>query len=58
MNQVSKGPMVEMSRGGAQRGAGALTAFGRKVLRLYQKIDRESGATARPDALRLARLLE
>ena len=58
LNRDPQRPMVETVRGGAQGGTGSLTPFGRKVLALYQQMDRASTAAARPCALKLAKLLQ
>ena len=57
LNRNSKRPMVTLSRGGASGGAAVVTAFGRKVLRLYQKMDKESRKVAAPYGRKLLRLI-
>jgi molybdate transport system regulatory protein len=51
-------PMVEMSRGGASGGTAAVTAFGKKLLTIYQRMERESARAASPYARKLAGLLK
>lgn len=58
LNRDPDRPMVEMSRGGAGGGAGKLTALGKEVLALYQKMEDESTKVASPYGRKLARLLE
>jgi molybdate transport repressor ModE-like protein len=50
--------MVEMSRGGTQGGAAKVTPFGKKVIALYQSMERKSLSAASPDGRKLARLLK
>jgi molybdate transport system regulatory protein len=50
--------MIEMSRGGVGGGAAMVTQFGKKVLALYQSMDRESRKAASPYSRKLAKLLE
>jgi molybdate transport system regulatory protein len=42
MNDCFREPLVNARRGGAGRGAAALTDMGREVLDLYRRIERES----------------
>src|SRR5262245_37068740 len=59
LNHDPQRPMVELSRGGAGGGGtGKITAFGRRVLELYQEMDRASAKAARPYGRRLAKLLQ
>jgi len=58
LNRHPERPMVETSRGGTRRGTAKLTAFGKKVLRLYQNMERKSARAATPDGRKLARLLQ
>jgi molybdate transport system regulatory protein len=51
-------PMIEMSRGGARGGTAKASSFGRKVLALYQRMERKSASAASPDGRKLARLLK
>ena len=57
LNRDPKRPMVETTRGGAGGGAGKLTAFGEKILALYQRMEIESAAAARPYGKKIADLL-
>src|SRR5262245_51788424 len=41
MSRCFARPLVERRRGGAERGAAALTAEGRAALRLYRRMERE-----------------
>jgi molybdate transport system regulatory protein len=50
-------PMIAMSRGGTSGGSATVTSFGKKVLALYQSMERKSASAASPDGRRLARLL-
>jgi molybdate transport system regulatory protein len=59
LNRDPQRPMVELSRGGAGGGGtGKITAFGRRVLELYQEMERASASAARPYGRRLTRLLQ
>jgi molybdate transport system regulatory protein len=58
LNSDPDRPMVEMSRGGTSGGAAAVTAFGKKVLTLYQSMERKSASAASPYVRKLARLLK
>jgi molybdate transport system regulatory protein len=51
-------PMIEMSRGGVGGGTAKVTQLGKKVLALYQSMDRESTKAAGPYSRKLATLLE
>ena len=57
LNSDADRPMIAMSRGGTSGGSAEVTAFGKKVLALYQSMERKSASAASPDGLRLARLL-
>jgi molybdate transport system regulatory protein len=58
LNSDPNRPMVEMSRGGVGGGTAKVTQFGKKVLALYQSMDRESTKAATPYRQKLAKLLE
>ena len=58
LNSDPARPMVEMSRGGTSGGTAKLTSFGKKVLALYQRMERKSASAASPDGRKLARLLK
>lgn len=58
MNRDPQRRLVETIRGGAQGGTGGLTPLGKKILDLYQQMDRASTAAAQPYARKLARLLQ
>jgi len=58
LNRNPDRPMVAMSRGGRSGGRAQVTAFGKKVLALYQSMERKSAIAASPDGRRLARLLK
>jgi molybdate transport system regulatory protein len=58
LNGDQQRPMVEMSRGGANGGAAAVTPFGKKVLALYKLMERKSATAACPYGRKLARLLK
>lgn len=57
LNRDPAQPMVEMSRGGARGGAARVTTFGKKVLALYQTMERKSARVANPYGRKLASLL-
>lgn len=57
LNRDRDRPMVIMSRGGAGGGTANVTPFGRKILGLYQKMDRAATEAACTHARKLARLL-
>ena len=42
MNQCFKKPLVNLARGGSQRGGAHLTPTGEIVLKLYERVERES----------------
>jgi len=58
LNRDPLRPMVEMSRGGTRGGTAKVTAFGKKVLALYQRMERKSSSAASADGRKLARLLK
>jgi len=58
LNSDSDRPMVEMSRGGRSGGAAKVTRFGKRVLALYQSMERKSASAGSPDGRKLARLLK
>ena len=58
LNRDRSRPMVAMSRGGASGGTAKVTRFGRKILTLYQKMERAGNKAAGPYRRRLARLLK
>jgi molybdate transport system regulatory protein len=57
LNSDPDRPMIAMSRGGTSGGSAEVTALGKKVLALYQSMERKSASAAAPDGRRLARLL-
>jgi molybdate transport system regulatory protein len=57
LNRDSKRPMVALSRGGTRGGAAAVTPFGKRVLALYQRMERESRRVATPYGRKLSRLI-
>ena len=57
LNRDPDRPMVETSRGGTGGGTAKVTPFGKKVLALYQSMERKSATAARADGRKLARLL-
>jgi molybdate transport system regulatory protein len=57
LNSDPDRPMIAMSRGGTSGGSAEVTSFGKKVLALYQSMERKSASAASPDGRRLARLL-
>jgi molybdate transport system regulatory protein len=58
LNSNPERPMVEMSRGGTVGGTAKVTSLGKKMLVLYQRMERKSASAARPDGRKLARLLK
>jgi molybdate transport system regulatory protein len=58
LNRNSNRPVIALSRGGANGGAASVTPFGKKVLALYQRMEKESRKVAAPYGRKLARLLE
>ena len=58
LNEASDRPMVEMYRGGLGGGAAKVSQFGKKILALYQSMERESTKAATPYRRKLAKLLE
>jgi molybdate transport system regulatory protein len=57
LNSDSSRPMVALSRGGTAGGAARVTPFGRKVLALYERMEKESRKVAAPYGRKLARLI-
>ncbi len=58
LNRDSERPMIEMSRGGAGGGTAMVTSFGKKILGLYQGMDRAAMEAAGAYGRKLAKLLE
>jgi molybdate transport system regulatory protein len=58
LNRDPDRPMVTMTRGGTSGGSAKVTSFGKKVLALYQSMERKSANAANPDGRKLARLLK
>jgi len=58
LNRDPKRPMIEMSRGGPGGGSASVTSFGKRILSLYQAMDRAATRAARANGLELARLLK
>jgi molybdate transport system regulatory protein len=58
LNSNPERPLIEMSRGGPSGGTAKVTSLGKKVLALYQRMERKSASAASPDGRKLARLLE
>ncbi len=58
LNHVPERPMLEMSRGGTGGGLARVTPFGKKVLALYQEMDRVATEAASAYGRKLARLLK
>jgi len=58
INLLSARPMVQLTRGGSTGGKALVTPFGKKVLRLYQEIERRSRRAASPLGQRLLQLLQ
>lgn len=58
LNSDPDRPMVEMSRGGARGGSAKVTQFGKKVLALYQNMERAGRKAAGPYGRKLSRLLK
>lgn len=56
MNREWAQPLVELRRGGHQRGGASVTATGREILRLYDAINAESRRATRRSFARLAKL--
>jgi molybdate transport system regulatory protein len=55
MNRAFLEPLVELERGGAERGHAILTAMGKAVFALYRKMERSGLEASRPVFRRLAR---
>ncbi len=58
LNSDPSRPVIEMSRGGVGGGAAKVTDFGKRVLALYQRMERESTKAAAPYRRKLAKLLQ
>jgi len=58
LNSDPERPMVELSRGGTRGGVARVTSFGKRVLALYQRMERKSARAASADGRKLARLLK
>jgi molybdate transport system regulatory protein len=57
MNGSFAAPLVELIRGGRQRGGATLTPAGRRVLQLYREIEVRSLRATRASGAKLARLV-
>lgn len=57
MNRAFRSPLVELSRGGAQRGGALLSACGEEVLALYREMEAEAQRAVAGHWRRLKRLL-
>lgn len=57
MNACFKQPVVKAARGGCQRGGAQLTATGRRVLTLYQRMEKAALAAVQTDWRALQKLL-
>jgi molybdate transport system regulatory protein len=58
LNSDPDRPVVEMSRGGLGGGGAKVSRFGKRILALYQSMERESTKAATPYRQKLAKLLE
>jgi len=58
LNRDPKRPMIEMSRGGQKGGSASLTSLAKRILKLYQEMDRAASRAARANGLKLVRLLK
>jgi molybdate transport system regulatory protein len=58
LNSDPDRPMVEMYRGGLGGGGAKVSRFGKRILALYQSMERESTKAATPYRQKLAKLLE
>lgn len=58
MNRSFKKPLIEAVRGGANRGGATLTATGKAVLELYEKLESESLAATVKTRRQLSALLK
>jgi len=58
MNRCFREPVVRTMRGGRERGGASLTGTGKRVLVLYQRLEREYLAASRATRTELAALLK
>ena len=58
MNQCFKGELVLANRGGKRGGGATVTEFGRKALRLYQQMERDSLSGCEGSWKKLRQLLQ
>jgi molybdate transport system regulatory protein len=58
MNAAFRASLVERTRGGSSRGGAALTPLGRRVLALYQEMERRAAGAIAPIWRRIARELK
>jgi molybdate transport system regulatory protein len=58
LNKDPGRPMVEMYKGGLGGGGAKVSRFGKRILTLYQSMERESTKAATPYRQKLAKLLE
>jgi len=58
MNAAFREPLVERTRGGSSRGGAALTPLGRRVLALYQEMERRACGAIAPVWRKIARELQ
>lgn len=56
LNHIFRAPLVEVSRGGADRGGAQLTALGRDVLATYRAVEQKAAATCAAEVEKLRRL--
>jgi molybdate transport system regulatory protein len=56
LNHCFRAPLVEVSRGGADRGGARLTAVGRDVLATYRTVEKKAAATCASELEKLGRL--
>ena len=58
LNRDPARPIIEMSRGGRSGGSACLTSRGKRILKLYQEMDRAASRAASANGLKIARLLK
>jgi len=56
LNHCFRSPLVEVSRGGAERGGARLTAAGQDVLSTYRAVEQKAAASCGPEIEKLRRL--
>lgn len=57
MNEAFREPLIEANRGGKERGGATVTEYGRRVVRLYRRLEEKAAASTAREWDELHRLL-